>query len=70
MRDLDAVRGIMGRTGWLGDANFGGGAGNVPNPDILSLRAGAFFAVPPRADSTERFPGERLFAAAGVSVVA
>ena len=53
--DLQTLQHLMHLPRWLGDANFGGDA-----PPLLSLLAGGFYAVPPRA---RPFPGASLFAA-------
>jgi Dyp-type peroxidase family len=52
--DLQTLQQIMRLPGWLADANFGGAA-----PPLISLLAGGFYAVPPRA---RPFPGAGLFA--------
>lgn len=61
-RDLGRLRQILGLGGWLGDVNFGGPsdplAGDPPSPSLLTLRAGGFYAVPPRCLP---FPGANLF---------
>ncbi len=53
---------MLGLSGWLGDVNFGGPSDpavvDPPSPSLLSLRAGGFYAVPPRA---KPFPGATLF---------
>jgi Dyp-type peroxidase family len=51
--DLQTLQHLMHLPGWLGDANFGGDA-----PPLISLLAGGFYAVPPRA---RPFPGASLF---------
>jgi deferrochelatase/peroxidase EfeB len=57
-RDLRVLRQLLHLPGWLGDSNFGGpGSDSVP---LISLLAGGFYAVPPRADP---FPGAGLFGA-------
>lgn len=47
---------------WLADVNFGGppepAPGEPPSPRLLTLRAGGFYAVPPKA---RPFPGAALF---------
>jgi deferrochelatase/peroxidase EfeB len=62
-RDLQRLRQVLGLKGWLGDVNFGGrsepGPGEPGAPHLLALRAGGFYAVPPRGDP---FPGADLFA--------
>jgi deferrochelatase/peroxidase EfeB len=60
--ELEHVQQVLGLQGWLGDVNFGGPtfprAGDPKPPDLMSLRAGGFYAVPPR----ERpFAGASLF---------
>jgi len=60
---LEHVRQILGLSSWLGGVNFGGrtpGSGAAgPEPiEIVDLRAGGFFVVPPRA---RPFPGAELF---------
>lgn len=61
--DLQHLQQVLGLSGWLGDVNFGGptkpAAGDPPSPSLLSLRAGGFYAVPPRE---KPFPGATLFA--------
>jgi deferrochelatase/peroxidase EfeB len=61
-RDLEDLRQVLGLSSWLGDVNFGGrrdrGPGEPSPLDFLSLRAGGFYAVPPREDP---FPGAGLF---------
>ena len=63
-RDLEHLRQILGLPGWLGGVNFGGraqrGAGEPEPINLLSLRAGGFYAVPRRGSP---FPGARLLAA-------
>jgi deferrochelatase/peroxidase EfeB len=60
-RDLECLRQILGLSGWLGDVNFGGrtepGPGEPEAPPLLALRAGGFYAVPPRGKA---FPGADL----------
>ena len=60
--DLAALQHVLHLPGWLADVNFGGparpGPGDPPSPALLSLIAGAVFAVPPVA---EPFPGAELF---------
>jgi Dyp-type peroxidase family len=60
--DLRHIRQILGLEGWLGDVNFGGptepGPGEPAPPMLIGLRAGGFYAVPPRAAP---FPGADLF---------
>lgn len=60
--DLEHVQQVLGLQGWLGDVNFGGPtaprAGDPCPPDLMSLRAGGFYAVPPRE---EPFAGASLF---------
>jgi Dyp-type peroxidase family len=60
--DLQRLQQVLGLSGWLGDVNFGGptdpAAGDPPSPSLLSLRAGGFYAVPPRE---KPFPGATLF---------
>ena len=51
--DLQTIAHLMHLPGWLGDANFGDGA-----PPFVTLLAGGFYAVPPRA---RPFPGANLF---------
>lgn len=59
--DLQHLQQLLGLTGWLGDVNFGGpsepGAGDPQPPALLTLRAGGFYAIPPRGDP---FPGAVL----------
>jgi len=61
-RDLQRLQQILGLEGWLGDVNFGGPGGATTDgpksPRLLSLRAGGFYAVPPRGAP---FPGAGLF---------
>lgn len=61
-RDLEHLRQILTIGSWLGGVNFGGAAAEsgIGGPDpiqLISLRAGGFYAVPPRA---EPFPGVTL----------
>ncbi|HEX5375845.1 MAG TPA: hypothetical protein VFW48_06780 [Solirubrobacterales bacterium] len=60
--DLEHLRQILGLSGWLGGVNFGGRANRGPGePDpieLISLRAGGFYAVPPLG---EPFPGASLY---------
>ena len=65
VRRLDAVRFILSRSRWLGDANFGGGDVDIPDPELMRLIAGGFYAVPRRPRAQETFPGASLFAAPG-----
>lgn len=61
-KDLQRLQQLLGLEGWLGDVNFGGptapGPGEPRSPSLLSLRAGGYYAVPPRATP---FPGADLF---------
>lgn len=61
--DLFHLQQILGLDGWLGEVNFGGPAVSKqgePEPlRFLALRAGGFYAIPPRL---EPFPGADLFA--------
>jgi len=59
-RHFGRVRDILQTPGWLGDANFGGEAGDPAVPDfpLMSIVAGGYFAVPPVADP---FPGAVIF---------
>jgi deferrochelatase/peroxidase EfeB len=61
-RDIEHLRQLLGLSSWLGDVNFGGRRdrrpGEPPPLELLSLRAGGFYAVPPREDP---FPGAKLF---------
>ena len=59
--DANIVLEILRNTDWLGDANFGGIKGDpaVPAFKLMSLIAGATFAVPPM--SPDSFPGSALF---------
>jgi deferrochelatase/peroxidase EfeB len=59
-RDPIALLNILRSAGWMGDANFGGIAGDpaVPAFPLMSLVAGGLFAVPP-VDGP--FPGHSLF---------
>lgn len=60
--DLEQVQQVLGLEGWLGDVNFGGPttprAGEPRPPALMALRAGGFYAVPPRESP---FPGASLF---------
>src|SRR5215203_3767317 len=62
--DLRTLQHVLHLPGWLGDVNFGGPAepqaGDPPSPRLLALRAGGFYAVPPRA---RPFPGAGLVGA-------
>lgn len=62
-RDLGTLQHILHLPGWLGDVNFGGPtepeSGEPPQFDLISLLAGGFYAVPPRA---RPFAGAELFA--------
>jgi len=62
--ELEHLRQILGLAGWLGGVNFGGRAQRGPGEpepiELIELRAGGFYAVPPRA---KPFPGAGLFAA-------
>jgi Dyp-type peroxidase family len=62
-RDLRVLQQLLHLPGWLGDANFGG-ATDQPPLRLLSIVAGGFYAVPPRA---EPFAGASLFLAEGRS---
>lgn len=54
--DLEQLQQVLGLAGWLGDVNFGG-PGGPGALSLMSLRAGGFYAVPPRA---EPFAGAAL----------
>ncbi|MDP9135584.1 MAG: Dyp-type peroxidase [Actinomycetota bacterium] len=61
-RDLEHLRQILTIPSWLGSVNFGGvpRGPNATGPDpihFIHLRAGGFYAIPPRA---EPFPGAGL----------
>jgi len=56
--DLEQLQQVLGLAGWLGDVNFGG-PGGPSAIQLMSLRAGGFYVVPPRADP---FPGASLLA--------
>jgi deferrochelatase/peroxidase EfeB len=60
--DLYHVQQILGLSGWLGDANFGGATGTDQRGPhaigLIALRAGGFYAIPPRETP---FAGARLF---------
>lgn len=61
-RDLEHLRQILTIPSWLGDVNFGGvppgPSSTGPDPlQFIHLRAGGFYAIPPRADP---FPGAGL----------
>lgn len=60
--DLGTLQHLMHLPGWLADVNFGGptdpSPGEPPSPQLISLLAGGFYAVPPRA---EPFPGSEVF---------
>lgn len=60
--DLEQLQQILSLDGWLGDVNFGGPTDpetGDPQPlTLMSVRAGGFYAVPPREDP---FPGAGLF---------
>jgi deferrochelatase/peroxidase EfeB len=62
--DLQHLQQVLGLDGWLGDVNFGGpvdpGPGEPQPIELMSLRAGGFYAVPPQASP---FPGAGLFEA-------
>lgn len=61
--DLLHIQQILGLKGWLGDANFGGGAlsdhGGPASISLATLRAGGYYVLPPREKA---FPGASLFA--------
>lgn len=46
VRRIGAVQDILKQSRWLGDANFGGGAAGLPSPNILSVLAGGYYALP------------------------
>jgi Dyp-type peroxidase family len=60
-RDLDVINHLLHLPGWLGDVNFGGRtaptAGEPRPPEILTVEAGGYYAVPPTAVP---FPGATL----------
>lgn len=60
--DLAALQHLLHLPGWLGDVNFGGPTkpkdGEPPPLNFVSLLAGGFYAVPPRA---QPFAGAELF---------
>jgi Dyp-type peroxidase family len=66
-RRLSRLINILNTPGWLGDVNFGGpehpGPGEPSPISFLSMIAGGFYAVPPKADPTqgEEFPGAGIF---------
>jgi deferrochelatase/peroxidase EfeB len=61
-KDLERLKCVLGLEGWLGDVNFGGPAepeaGDPPQIRLITLLAGGYYAVPPRA---KPFPGADLF---------
>lgn len=60
--DLFHLQQVLGLGSWLGAVNFGGREAKLREPQapsFLSLRAGGFYAVPPRQHP---FPGARLLA--------
>lgn len=61
-KDLERVTFVLRADDWFGSANFGGpdvpAAGEPPNPALLGLLAGGFYAVPPAGDP---FPGAGVF---------
>jgi Dyp-type peroxidase family len=66
-RSLNRLTNILNIPGWLGNVNFGGPVSpqlGEPRPiSFLSIIAGGFYAVPPKADPTqgEEFPGAGIF---------
>jgi deferrochelatase/peroxidase EfeB len=60
-RDLEHLRQILGLADWLGGVNFGGRHDRDPGepepPELITLRAGGFYAVPPEGSP---FPGAGL----------
>jgi Dyp-type peroxidase family len=63
VREPSRVRRILRLPDWLGDANFGGGKGGISDPQLMSVLAAGFYALPPlpAAGSGEEFPGQSLF---------
>ncbi|MDQ3982991.1 MAG: Dyp-type peroxidase [Actinomycetota bacterium] len=61
-KDLERLKSVLGLEGWLGDVNFGGPTrpepGDPPQVPLITLLAGGYYAVPPRA---KPFPGAGLF---------
>jgi deferrochelatase/peroxidase EfeB len=66
-RRLSRLTNLLGTAGWLADVNFGGSAHpqqGEPRPiSFLSVIAGGFYAVPPKANPSqgEEFPGAGIF---------
>jgi Dyp-type peroxidase family len=59
-RDLRVLQQLLHLPGWLGDANFGGASDGLATLPLISVVAGGFYAVPPRA---RPHAGRDLFAA-------
>lgn len=60
--DLGSFQHLMHLPGWLADVNFGGptdpATGDLPSPQLITLMAGGFYAIPPRGGP---FPGAEVF---------
>ena len=60
--DLLTLQHLLHLPGWLGDVNFGGPTqptpGDARSPQLISLLAGGFYAVPPRGNPC---PGATIF---------
>lgn len=46
---LDRVTRVLTQPSWLGGVNFGGGVGDVADPELLHVQAAGVYLVPPRA---------------------
>ena len=65
---LSRVRNILSKDGWLGDVNFGGfpfvepdAADDVKPIVFVEMIAGGYYAIPPKSDDPDSFPGWPIF---------
>lgn len=51
---------VLTQPDWLGGVNFGGGVGDLADPELLHVQAAGVFLVPRRAPDGS-LPGAELF---------